>query len=128
MSLISISVESVVKGHHVFKEVWNAWKGDKFYLQVEEFNHCDRYAVAMVVDDESVGHVPRDVAKLENYDEIRSLYKFFFNELMEADRLFLKKIFILTKLECRIFGKFMVGIDLYHQSTLSAVINAYEPF
>ena len=67
MSSTLTSVESVVKGHQVFKEVWNPWRGDKFYLQVGEFNHCNRYAVAMVVDEETVGHVPRDVPKLENY-------------------------------------------------------------
>ena len=68
-SLTSISVESVVKSHHVFNEVWNPWIGDKFYLQVEEFNHCDRYCdrytAAIVVDEETVGHVLRDVPKFK---------------------------------------------------------------
>ena len=82
-----------------FKEVWNPWRGDKFHLQVEEFNHCkcysDHHAVAIVVDEKTVGHVPRDVPKLENYDEIRShLYKLSFHKLIEADNTFLeKKIF-----------------------------------
>ena len=66
-SSTSISVESIVRGHHVFKEVWSPRRGDKFYLQVEEFNRCDRYAVAIVVDEETVGHVPREVSKLFYY-------------------------------------------------------------
>ena len=40
-SLTSISVKNVVRGHHVFKQV---------YLQVKEFNHCDCYTVAIMVD------------------------------------------------------------------------------
>ena len=69
---------------------------DKFYLQVEEFNCCDcngdYYTVALVVDEETVGHVPRDVPKLENYDEIKSrVYKLSFNKLLEADNSFLEK-------------------------------------
>ena len=37
----------------------------------------------MVVDEETVGYVPRDMPKLENYNEIRSHpYKFFLNKLI----------------------------------------------
>ena len=82
--LTSISVESVVKGHYAFQEVWNPRRGNKFYLQVEEFNCCDcycnRYTVPIVLDEETLGHVPRDVPKLENYDEIK--------ESLEADNSF----------------------------------------
>ena len=100
LSSTSISVESVVKGYHVFfKEVWNRWREDKFNLQVEEFNCCnhysDRYAVAIVVDEESVGHVLTDMPKLENYNEIRSrLYNLSFSKLMEADNSFLGKKYL----------------------------------
>ena len=82
-----------------FNEVWNQRSGDKFYLRVEEFNCCDCYrdcyTVAMVVDEETVGHVLRNVPKLANYDEFRSrLYKFSFNKLMEADNYFLAKNYL----------------------------------
>ena len=42
-----------------------------------------------------MGHVPRDVPILENYDKIRSrLYKFSLNKLMEAGNSFIgKKLF-----------------------------------
>ena len=47
----------------------------------------------MVVDEEIVGHVLRDVPKLENYDKIRSrLYTLAFNKLMEKGTIFLQKI------------------------------------
>ena len=66
-SSTSISLESVAKGHHVFNELWNQRRGAKFYLQTEDFNRCDCYhdcyAVAMVVDEETVGYVTRDVPR-----------------------------------------------------------------
>ena len=65
----------------------------------------------MVVDDETVGHVPRDVPKFKNCDEIRSrLYKFFFNQLMEADNLFLEKMIHFDKVRVlnfwEIYGRY----------------------
>ena len=54
----SMVIKSVVRGHHVFKEVWRPRGGDKFCLQMEKFNPYDRYAVAIVMDEETVGHVP----------------------------------------------------------------------
>ena len=58
-SSVKLTVESVVRGHHVFKEVWDPWRGDQFCLQIEEFNHYDRYVVAIVVaPKKTVGHVP----------------------------------------------------------------------
>ena len=71
-------------------------------MQVEEFNCCnhysDHYTVAIVVDEESVGHVPRDVLKLENYDEIRlCLYKLSIDKLMNADNSFPGKNIYLDK-------------------------------
>ena len=93
-------------------------RGDEFYLQVEEFNRCDHYAVNVdVLRSRRCDRyaVDVDVPKLENYDEIRScLYKFSFDELMEAENSFLeKKYLFLTKLECRIFGKFTVLIQVW---------------
>ena len=57
-SSVKLTVESVVRGHHVFKEVWDPRIGDQFCLQIEEFNRYDCYAVAIVVDEKTVGHVP----------------------------------------------------------------------
>ena len=66
-------------------------------LVTSRITHCDRYrdrySVAIMLDEKTVRNVPRDVPKLENYDEIRShLYKFSFNELLEAENSFLEKI------------------------------------
>ena len=68
------------------KKVWNPRRGDKFYIQVEEFYRSDCYTVSIVVDEETVGCA-------ERYAEIRShLNKFSFNDLIEANNSFLGKI------------------------------------
>ena len=64
---MKLTVESVVRGYHVLKEVWDPRRGDQFCLQIEEFNRHYRYAVAIVVDEKTVGHVPREVSKLFYY-------------------------------------------------------------
>ena len=47
-SSVKLRVESVVRGYHVFKEVWDPQRGDQFYLQIEEFNCYNRYAVVAI--------------------------------------------------------------------------------
>ena len=44
-SSVKLTVESIVRGHHVFKEVWGLRRGDQLCLQIEEFNRYDGYAV-----------------------------------------------------------------------------------
>ena len=34
-SPVKLTVESVVRGYYVFKEVWDPWRGDQFCLQIE---------------------------------------------------------------------------------------------
>ena len=50
---------SVVKGHHVYKNIWAPFTGEQLSLQAEEDNEHDKYAVAVLKDDYVVGHVPR---------------------------------------------------------------------
>ena len=52
-SSVKLTVKSIVRGYHVFKEVWDPRRGDQFCLQIEEFNRYDRYAVAIVVDEKN---------------------------------------------------------------------------
>ena len=54
------SIESVVRGYHVYKDVWAPVLGDTSILEIEELNIHNRYAVATKVDDLVVGHVPRE--------------------------------------------------------------------
>ena len=50
--------DSVVRGHHVYKFVWTPAIGEELYLQPEESNERDEYAVTVRKDGETIGHMP----------------------------------------------------------------------
>ena len=62
-----LSVENVVRSYHVYKDDWSPSVGDEFELEIEELNIHDRYAVAIKVNGDIVGHVPRDFSKIVYY-------------------------------------------------------------
>ena len=62
-----LTVESVVRGYHVYKDDWSPSVGDEFELEIEELNRQDRYAVAIKVSGDIVGHVPREFSKIVYY-------------------------------------------------------------
>ena len=54
--------ESVVRGHHIYKEVWTPRTGEELLVEKEPGNSQDRHAVALVKDGITVGHVPRELS------------------------------------------------------------------
>ena len=44
----------------MYKDDWSPPVGDEFELEIEELNRHDRYAVAIKVSGDIVGHVPRE--------------------------------------------------------------------
>ena len=49
-------LESVVRGHHVYKCIWTPHVGEQLRLKHEENNENDRRAVAVLKDSIVVGH------------------------------------------------------------------------
>ena len=62
-----LHVESVVRGHHVYMDDWSPSVGDEFELETKELNKHDRYAVAIKVSGDIVGHVPCEFSKIVYY-------------------------------------------------------------
>ena len=56
--------ESVVRGHHVYKDVWTPSIGEVLSTTKERRNGHDRFAVAVTQDGTVVGHVPREFSKV----------------------------------------------------------------
>ena len=67
MACTCVQVECVIRGYHVYKREWNPEIGEKFETEVEDFNEHDRYAVSVQVDNQTVGHMPREVSKICHY-------------------------------------------------------------
>ena len=43
----TLSIHSVIRGHHVFKHIWTPYVGEILALQQEVGNEHDRFAVAV---------------------------------------------------------------------------------
>ena len=52
-------VEAMVRGYHVYKEIWCAAVGEELSCIREVENYSDPFAVAVVRSGVIVGHVPR---------------------------------------------------------------------
>ena len=60
----SFRIESSVRGHHVYKDVWSPVIGDELLVQVEEHNTFDEFAMAVMKNSDVVGHVPLETSKI----------------------------------------------------------------
>ena len=61
------SLDSVVRGHHIYKAVWTPVVGEVLAVQAEEDNSEDQYAVAVLKAGGVVGHVPREYSRIFYY-------------------------------------------------------------
>ena len=61
------SVLSIVRGYHIYKLEWNPEIGSTFETEIEDFNIHDRYTVAVKLDNDTVGHIPREISKICHY-------------------------------------------------------------
>ena len=65
-----VRIECFVRGYHVYKSQWRPDLGDRVETKLEEFNEHDRYAVAVVVDGATVGHIPREIYDMSLFQEV----------------------------------------------------------
>ena len=55
----TLQVESCVRGHHIYKTIWNPTVGEELNCMRETTNSEDPYAVAVMRNSAVVDHVPR---------------------------------------------------------------------
>jgi len=54
----SFSVAAIIRGYHVYKEIWDAELNEELTCEREVGNRSDTFAVVMKKDLVTVGHVP----------------------------------------------------------------------
>ena len=59
-----IEISTVVRGYHVYQEIWSAPLGEVLFCQRETDNRHDLFAVAIVKEGEVVGHVRREISSI----------------------------------------------------------------
>ena len=57
-----LAVDSCIRGHNVFKNIWTPTMGEQLPCRREIGINKDRYAVAILRDRTAVGHVPRKIS------------------------------------------------------------------
>ena len=57
-------MESCVRGYHIYNAIWSAPLGEELQCQREIGNSSDLYAVAVLKDSTTVGHLPRKISRI----------------------------------------------------------------
>ena len=57
-------IESTVRGHHVYKAAWSPYIGEELPIQRKVNNIHDDFAVAVLKNGNTVGHVPREISRV----------------------------------------------------------------
>ncbi len=64
MASTTFTVESTVRGYHVYRAVWDASNEEELSCERESGNPHDLYAVAIARAGVTVGHVPRKISSV----------------------------------------------------------------
>ena len=59
---IYFTAGTVIRGYHVYKEIWESSIGEMLDCSVEDTNRYDCNAVAVVKSQTIVGHVPKNIS------------------------------------------------------------------
>ena len=60
----SFSIESMVRGYHVYSDIWSASLDEELVCAREPDNYSDPFAVAVVRSEVTVGHIPRKISSV----------------------------------------------------------------
>ena len=58
-----LEISSCVRGYHVYQDIWTPAVGEELDCIREPTNSSDRYAVAVVKDGLTVGHLPKRISR-----------------------------------------------------------------
>ena len=63
----SFTFKSAIHGYRVYKDIWTPSVDDKQSVERDFKNQFDRFAVKIILDGETVGHLPREFSKIAWY-------------------------------------------------------------
>ena len=62
LKMKELGVASIVRGYHIYKEIWTPFLMEHLECKWEEGNDKDRYAIAVLRQDTVVGHIARRIS------------------------------------------------------------------
>ena len=77
-------IEAMVRGYHVYKEIWCAAVGEELSCIREVENYRDPFTVAVVRSGIIVSHVPRKISSVCSmfYDEVGNLLQSYWRQML----------------------------------------------
>ena len=57
-------IDSVVRGHHIYKTIWTPLLGEILEAEREDESDHDEYTVAITRRGDVVRHVPREISRI----------------------------------------------------------------
>ena len=64
MTVECFSIESCVRGYHVYKDIWEDSVGKDLACQCENGNSADPFAAAVVESGVPFGHIPQKISSI----------------------------------------------------------------
>lgn len=56
--------QSMIRGHHIYRDIWSPYTGERLTLQHEDSITHDRHAVCLLTDNYAVGHMPKELSRM----------------------------------------------------------------
>ena len=57
-------LESIIRGRHIYKQIWRPLVGEILTLEREEGNNHEKFAVSLLKHATVLGHVPREFSRV----------------------------------------------------------------
>ena len=57
--LLNLKLETLIKGHHVYRDIWTPKLGEELKVRIEPDNHVDKFAVCVKKEGKIVGHLKK---------------------------------------------------------------------
>ena len=64
VTLLIPTWQSVIRGHHIYKHIWQPLVGEMLTLEREEGNNHDKFAVSLLKNATVIGHVPEEFSRV----------------------------------------------------------------
>ena len=58
------TLESVIRGHHIYKHIWWPFVGEVLTSEREEGNNHNKFAVSLLKNATVIGHVPQELLRV----------------------------------------------------------------
>ena len=57
--ITTLDLETFIKGHHVYKDIWTPKQGEQLDVLMEPDNRMDKFAVCVKINEKIMGHLKK---------------------------------------------------------------------